>query len=170
MGTPARPANGISRAVRNGRGRPEGLGFEAGRQTDLSDGWLRERFKKGNWSGGAIWRARVSRDPPLGCERVGWDTGRARTRYRLSLGSARGPDAARNAPCFSIFRSARDEIWTFSAVSTCGVSPAGPWGCPPIMPPRPIIPGMFIFADSCASRPRRAAQSARSGARGSACF
>ena len=26
-------------------------------------------------------------------------------------------------PCFSILSSASDEIWTFSAVSTCGESP-----------------------------------------------
>ena len=32
MGTPARPANGMDRAVRNGGGRPEGLGFDARRR------------------------------------------------------------------------------------------------------------------------------------------
>ena len=116
MGTPARPANGISRAVRNGRGRLEGLGFEAGRQTDLSDGWLRERFKKGNWSGGAIWRARVSRDPRWDANAsvgildargrdIGYLWGRraGRTRrgtHRASASSeARGTRSGRSPPC-----------------------------------------------------------------------
>ena len=41
-------------------------------------------------------------------------------------------------PCFSILSSASDEIWTFSAVSTCGESPVAAWGAPPM----PIIPPM----------------------------
>ena len=40
------------------------------------------------------------------------------------------------SPCFSILSSASDEIWTFSAVSTCGESPVAAWGAPPM----PIIP------------------------------
>ena len=67
---------------------------------------------------------------------------------------ARGVVArSRHVPCLSIFSSARDEIWTFSAVSTCGVSPEDAWGAPPIIPPRPIIPGMFIVPASPARGP-----------------
>jgi hypothetical protein len=38
-------------------------------------------------------------------------------------------------------------------VSTCGVSPEDAWGAPPIIPPRPIIPGMFIVPASPARGP-----------------
>ena len=53
-----------------------------------------------------------------------------------------------HVPCFNILSNANEEIWTFSAVSTWGVSPDEAGGPPPIMPPRPIMPGMFIVAET----------------------
>ena len=50
---------------------------------------------------------------------------------------ARGRRRSRHVPCLSIFSNARDEIWTFSAVSTCGVSPEDAWERPPSYPRDP---------------------------------